>query len=150
MSTRSILAFETEKGIVGVYVHSDGYPEGQWGRLNQLDLLIKRDGISEVVTTVLAHSHWSCLFADRVAKPEYSPEHEILVVGYGMYFEHDAGDRYFTPDQLDEWWDSEYVYVVNPEGQVKWAHLGVRGNHEDWDAIEWRTDVPVEGWRQAS
>ena len=36
MSTRSILAFDTDKGVRGVYIHSDGYPEGQWGRMAQL------------------------------------------------------------------------------------------------------------------
>lgn len=147
MSTRSILAFETEMGVRGVYVHTDGYPEGEWGRLNQLSILIARDGVSKVATTVLEHSHWSCLFAEQVTKPEYSPEHETLVVGYGMYFEHDAGDRYFTPDQLQDWWDSEYVYLVNPEGEVKWVALGVGHDDLTWESLQWRTDAPEEAVR---
>lgn len=137
MSTRSILAFDTEKGVRGVYVHSDGYPDGPSGRLANLDALIERDGVSKVATTVLAHSHWHYLFAEDISNPmNYS-----TVPGYGAYFDHHGCDRYFTPDQLQEWWDSEYVYLVSPDGSFKWAPLGVGHDGLTWDTIEWKVGV---------
>jgi hypothetical protein len=138
MSTRSILAFETEKGIRGVYVHCDGYPEGEWGRLNQFSQLVARDGISKVAATVLAHSHWShLLVSNAYVEGHPPPSHEIPLDGYGAYFEHVDRDRYFTPDQLKEWWDSEYVYLVNPLGEIRWADIGVGHDDLTWDSLEW-------------
>lgn len=148
MSTRSILAFETEKGVRGVYIHSDGYPEGKHGRLSQLKILLERDGVTKLATTVLAHPYWSCLFADTTENSTNLNDN-TFVSGYGQVFEPEPGDRYFTPDQLAEWWDSEYVYLVNPEGKVRWATLGVRipGGYtgdKGWDSLQWREDVPSE------
>lgn len=143
MSTRSILAFDTEKGVRGVYVHSDGYPDGEMGRLNQVSILIARDGISKVATTVLEHSHWAYLFSDRTEDSLVIPG-DILVLGYGAWFETED-KNYFTPDQLKEYWDSEYVYLVDSEGQVRWADIGVGHDDLTWESLQWRTGVPVSG-----
>lgn len=139
MSTRSIAAVETEAGIVGVYVHSDGYPEGKWGRLATYRDLIDRDGAAKVCETLLTHSHWSYVFMEDggTVRPD-----ELGVPGYGAVLE--SNNERFTPDQLDEWWDSEYVYVIHPEtGHIRWAALGVRhprggGSTAAWDALVWQ------------
>lgn len=141
MSTRSILAFDTEKGVRGVYVHSDGYPEGPSGRLVNLDALIERDGVSKVATTVLAHSHWHFLFAERESYDEAHYPAQTVVPGYGVFFDHQTADRYFTTDQLKEWWDSEYVYLVSPDGSFKWAALGVGHDDLTWESLEWKVGV---------
>ena len=113
-------------------------PDGATGEL------IRRDGVTRVAKTVLASSHWAWLFADTAADKKPDWENEKIVPGYGATFAHDSGDRYFTPDQLAQWWDSEYVYLVNPEGEIRWAALGVGHDDLTWESLQWRTDVPEE------
>lgn len=136
MSTRSIAAVETEAGIVGVYVHSDGYPES---RLPTYRALIERDGAAKVCETLLTHSHWSYIFGDE--EDSYARFENKLVPGYGAVLETDR-EYWFTPDKLGEWWDSEYVYVIHPEtGRIRWAELGVRvpsRGGSEWDGLVWQ------------
>ena len=132
MSTRSIVAFDTESGVVGVYVHYDGYPSN---KLAELGALVARDGAGKVTATILERPAWASLEHDEKGGTD------LTVPGYGRFFD-DRGRR-FTPDQLDEWWDSEYIYVLSDNGDIRWAPIGVRriGAHLDWNDIKWRTGM---------
>lgn len=137
MSTRSIVAFETEAGVVGVYVHSDGSPGERFGRLATYRALIERDGAPKVCATILAHRAWSFIFDER---------YESLgeeVEGYGTPIPNQEDRPYFTPDKLNDWWDSEYLYVIHPEtGEIKWTDIGVRRPDDSlkWDDLEWKEE----------
>lgn len=134
MSTRSIVAFETEVGIKGVYVHYDGDPKF---RLPVLENLIARDGAPKVTATILAH-HWASLEDDQVA----DPANPLVIEGYGRHFELDHDDKHFTPADLQEWWDSEYIYVVHPEtGAIRWVDVGVGHEGQTWETLDWKVGV---------
>lgn len=135
MSTRSILAFETEVGIRGVSVHYDGYPQD---KLPTLAKMVARDGAPKVTATILAHPDWASLEEDQI-EDDTNP---LVVTGYGRRFD-DGGASYFTPTQLQEWWDSEYAFVMHPEtGAVRWVALGIGHQGLTWEDLSWRTDVP--------
>lgn len=134
MSTRSIVAFETEVGIRGVYVHYDGYPDG---RLPVLKKMINRDGAAKVTATILAIPAWASLDNDQSLD-----SNPFVIEGYGRRFNPEDKDDYFTPNQLQEWWDSEYVYVIHPEtGAIRWAAIGVGHEGQSWEALEWNSEL---------
>ena len=122
MSTRSIVAAQTEKGLVGVYVHFDGYPEG---RLPVLEALIKRDGVETVVATLLEGQDWSSLDNEPEPPGEFDGG-KTFVPGYGLCYSSKYGsDRspYWTPDQGYDWMGTEYIYFIHPDGSITWKSL---------------------------
>lgn len=130
MSTRSIVAAETEKGIIGVYVHCDGYPEG---RLPVLRALAARDGLAKVVHTIVGKPNgWSCLDEDQPAEDENirlgAPDRFATVVGYGIEYttvEGQADTEYWTPNSDPEAnWAIAFFYIIRTNGTVDWAENG--------------------------
>lgn len=121
MSTRSIVAAQTEKGLVGVYVHFDGYPES---RLPVLDGLIKRDGVDTVVATLLKGQDWSVLDNDPDPPGEFD-KGKTFIPGYGLCYgsTYASASEYWTPDLGYEWMGVEYLYVIHTDGTVTWNPL---------------------------
>lgn len=113
MSTSAILAVRTEAGVVGRYLHSDGYPEHV---LPHLTAIIERDGGAKVAETILsaARGGWSFLSSDHGAYSS-NPDLKVGVEGYGtMYVDID-------PEEPIRWEQAvpqasfEYGYIVDPE-----------------------------------
>jgi hypothetical protein len=134
MSTRSIVAAEFEDGsIKGVYVHSDGYPEGQWGKLNVLSTLIKRDGVDKVIRRIMGKPNgWSSLDPDQTREFSYDSYKDgrfLAVPGYGVQFSarkmnfcgrkdyRQADTEYRVPGDGGE----EYFYLIRRDGTIDWC-----------------------------
>lgn len=141
MGTRSVVYAKTEQGIVGVYVHWDGYPGT---RLPILHRLIERDGAAKVVATILGKpSGWSNLDPDQQAD-ELGPLQQDgrfeAVPGYGVQYTDVDGQseteyRSIYPD--DRSWDIEYVYVFGHDNSILWApNSGL-----PWDELPWETST---------
>lgn len=139
MSTRCITAVLTESGPMGVYVHSDGYPDGPNGRLSQLATMIGRDTAPNFCATLLKYPWWSFMFHDTDARTSIDiGEDGQIVLGYGVAGINDAPEHW-TPANHHEFWDCEYVYLIHPEtGAITWAPY--RSNYA---AMEWQVAVPV-------
>lgn len=152
MGTRSAVYARTESGTKGIYVHFDGYPES---RLPCLTELIRRDGVSRVVATLMARpSGWSGLNDEQTSEmPDmYNDGRFEAVPGYGIQYTdtefidpfsnkvtQQGNTEYMTTDGEDRsncW--IEYVYVIELDGSISWAV-----NQEvPWDQLEWQT-LPV-------
>lgn len=138
MSTRCLMGADTESGIKAVYVHSDGYADGEHGVINVLRGLVATHGLNRVVSTLLRKdSPWD-MFADWTPRPEYTwyftDQYEI-VPGFGVRF--DVAGRYFTTsDRIP--WDIEYVYVIQTDGTLRWAHKGVTKGDRTWRTQQWQ------------
>jgi len=127
MSTRSVVAAEFEDGIKGVYVQSDGYPEGECGMLNQLAQKIARDGVTKVVKTILGKPNgWSSLIECDELPLGFTDGRFLLVKGYGVQFsakkvkgfDHpQANTEYRRPGDGGE----AYFYVIRPDGSIAWC-----------------------------
>ena len=129
MSTRSIVAAEFEDGVKGVYVHSDGYPEGQWGMLNQLSTKIARDGAAKVIKTILGKpSGWSSLIEHDELPSGHTDGRFLLIKGYGVQFSRklfpklgkdyrQGDDTYRYPGDGGE----EYFYLIRRDGTIEWC-----------------------------
>ena len=122
MSTRSITGIwntEVDPVGVGVYCHSDGYPEG---RLPDLKRMIVRDGPEKVVETILSAKWggWSYLFTDYTENR--LGDRARLVPGYGLMFLDGKEDKPIKDADLaeDGWW-CEYRYYIDVEtGDIHW------------------------------
>lgn len=121
MSTRSIVAFTTESGILGRYVHSDGYPSA---RIPDLLALLRRDGVDVVTATMLA-AQWSHLDpAGKFASDNHLGARGEYVPGYGLaYSAEDSDGKIPAPER---WEDSygpsswlEYGYIVRASGKIE-------------------------------
>lgn len=146
MSTRSLVGAETESGIKMVYVHSDGYPEGQWGKIATLQQLVAKHGVSKVVSTLLeTTSGWSSF--DGVPGVELSAGHADgrfeLVPDFGIRYTLDVipGMEAYTPQGNSEYdteatsheADAVYLYVISADGKtLRWAE-----NNDRWDKLNW-------------
>lgn len=134
MSTRSIVAAEFgEADIRGVYVHSDGYPDGKWGKLNVLSTLITRDGVEKVIKKILGKPNgWSNLDPDQERDsltPGYQDGRFLTVPGYGVQYsirkmnlfgrkDYRQGDmEYRRPGDGGE----EFFYIINRNGTISWC-----------------------------
>jgi hypothetical protein len=141
MATRSYVAAETERGIIGVYVHWDGYPEG---RLSVLRDLVARDGLATVVKTIVGKPNgWSHLSADP-GNNELSIGMQDgrfgVVPGYGVEYttvQGQARTEYWTPEtnSAESW--CEYVYIIRTNGTVDWAPIGCGDDIAEYD---WATE----------
>lgn len=140
MGTRSYVAAETERGIIGVYVHWDGYPDG---RIPVLRELVARDGLATVVKTIVGKPNgWSGLSAhDTELSPGMQDGRFEAVPGYGIQYttvDGQADDSYWTPETHDaESW-CEYLYIIRTDGTVDWAEIEY-GNR-DISAYNWHTE----------
>lgn len=130
MSTRSIVAAHFSDGTIkGVYVHSDGYPEGQWGMLNQLSTKIQRDGVEKVIRTILGKPNgWSSIIEHDELPQSETDGRFLLVKGYGVQYSRkllprfgkdyrQGRDTYREPGDGGE----EYFYLIRPDGRIDWC-----------------------------
>ena len=123
MSTRSITGIWKPEGDpigVGVYVHSDGYPEG---RLPDLKKMIVRDGPEKVAATIMSAKKggWSYLFTDYTNN-YLGEDRAKLVPGYGLMYLDGAEEKPIKDADLekDGWW-CEYRYYIDVEtGDIHW------------------------------
>lgn len=147
MSTRGLVGAETESGIKAVYVHSDNYPDGQWGKIETLRRLVAAHGVSKVLATLLeTPAGWSSF--DGEPGDELSAGHTDgrfeLVPGFGVRYTLDEIDmgglgkmtqgntEYDGPGSPINW-DIEYVYVIAADGTtLRWAE-----GAEDWSKLVW-------------
>lgn len=122
MSTRSILMFETDTGVAGVYVHYDGYPES---RLDVYSKLIARDGVEKFRATVLAGAEfggWSSIDGGENQTSHLGADRAEGVPGYGVRYL-DADEYIIRPgDDLQDSW-AEYLYHVTKDGEIRWAPI---------------------------
>jgi hypothetical protein len=140
MSTRSVVYANTEKGIQGVYVHSDGYPE--WA-LPTLHALIAREGTAKTVATLLGRpSGWSHLETNQTEEMHsmYQDGRFEAVPGFGVQYT-DVDNQGETEYRgiTNRGWDIEYVYVFGPDDTILWAP----DTHESWDDLNWQTSEPA-------
>ena len=139
MSTRSLVAAETEKGVVGVYVHWDGYPDG---RIEVLRQLAQRDGMAAMVRTIVGKPNgWSSLDPEAATLSiGYHDGRFALVPGYGIEYtnvENQGHTEYWTPETHDpETW-AEYLYIIRANGTVDWAPIN--SDERDITTFDWHT-----------
>ena len=142
MSTRSLVGAETESGTKLVYVHSDGYPDGYWGKVETLRRLVAQFGLDKVVGTLLqTPSGWSSFDGNpgETLNPGYADGRFELVPGFGVRFtdvEGQGNTKYATPEDHNEYWDVEYVYVITADGKLRWAPHG----DGEWADQDWLTE----------
>jgi hypothetical protein len=124
-------------GIRGVYVHWDGYPEG---RLPVLRALIERDGVSRVVMTIMGQpSGWSSLSPDTFEPqaPGHNGEERFTTVpGYGVQYKPhpiQGNEHYWTPADAPGDYGDEFIYIIDPEGNVRWAAT----DGDTFAALQW-------------
>lgn len=138
MSTRSIVGVLSPEGKeigVGVYVHSDGYPEG---RLPYLKKYIVRDGVEVVATTILSANTggWSYLF-DDYSDNNLGHVRAEVVAGYGLkYLDAPKGAPMLHSEALKDW-GIEYAYYLDlATGDIVWYEMNgtsnPKANREVW------------------
>jgi hypothetical protein len=144
MSTRCLIGAETESGVKMVYVHSNGYPDGQWGKVQTLQRLVSQFGLGGVLSTLLeTPSGWSSF--DGSPGDELQAGHTDgrfeLIPNFGVRYTLtptsdgtvQGNTSYATPGELATYWDIEYIYIITSDGKLKWSpHSG-----DDWDALPW-------------
>ena len=95
---------------------------------------------------ILAHPDWASIEAGEPQDPSSTADNPLYLPGYGRWFNEgqmghaELARCYFTPDKLAEWWDNEFVYVVQP-GLIRHAAPGVRGPENpdnDWSNLTWK------------
>lgn len=158
MSTRSLIGGDTDRGTIMVYVHSDGYPDGHWGKIETLRRLIAAHGIDRVMATLLqTTSGWSSFDGDTDdgLSKAYDDGRFELVPGFGVRYTLtemeprwpggqpyvQGNTSYATPADFtgdaDNWWDVAYIYVVSADGkQVRYCENDSR---QAWDDKPWQT-----------
>lgn len=138
MSTRSIVAFHMDDdSIKGVGVHYDGMPESMGP---ELTALLARDGFTAVREAVLAHADWASIEAGDPQDPSSKSDNPLYVAGYGRHFKDDDKPYYFafTDKALQEWWDAEYLYLIDTTGHVTYADIGVGHDHLKIETLPWK------------
>ncbi|QGJ95025.1 hypothetical protein SEA_REDWATTLEHOG_164 [Gordonia phage RedWattleHog] len=123
MSTRSVTGIWKPEGDpigVGVYVHSDGYPEG---RLPDLKKMITRDGPEKVVQTILSAKRGGWSYLDVEYANNYLGEDRAkLVPGYGlMFLDGDHEPKPLRHSEVIRTFWCEYAYYIDVEtGDIHW------------------------------
>lgn len=134
MSTRSIVGIVTpespEVGI-GVYVHSDGYPEG---RLPVLKSLIIKHGAAEVASTILSAENGGWSYLDENYTENYLGDRGAAVPGYGLkYTDVQTGEA--PPQKHSEVVGDifiEFMYYIDvPTGDIVWYEQGSEYPHRE-------------------
>lgn len=116
MATRSIIAEVSGKGWDGRYCHWDGHPST---KVNQLLLLVARDGLETVKKTIIHDNHsWSSI--NPFSKPDEDSQWKF-VEGYGFAHNDLTPDQQhlFTESDTDFAW-AEYLYVLGSTGIQVW------------------------------
>ena len=132
MSTRSttgILHTESAEVGSGVYVHSDGYPEG---RLPVLKEIILRDGVDKVIKTILSATTGGWSYLDTRYTANYLGDRGELVPGYGLKYtdqQSDPKNRIKHSDFVGDSW-LEFAYYIDPlTGDIHWYESGSNEVH---------------------
>ena len=117
MATRAIIAVERAQGWRGRYAHWDNYPERMVGVLGAL---VERDGITQVVTTLINdNASWSIINPDTTGyESDPLTRTEILRKGYGIVhddMDKDSDQSWYTEATGAYSW-AEYVYVMRRNG----------------------------------
>jgi hypothetical protein len=140
MATRGIIAVERAGGFRGRYVHWDNNPERM---VTTIGALVKRDGITQVVTTLINNNQsWSVINNLQTKEDDLDPV--SIVEGYGrIHTDMEENDPYawFTEKDDDLAW-AEYVYVIRKNGldvfsvayKDSYATLSLMEHHA-WDTI---------------
>ena len=117
MATRSIIAEVSESGWQGRYVHWDGHPKT---KLDQLLLLVARDGLQTVTKTII-HDNYSWSSIDPFTQ-EKDSEQWKFVEGYG-YAHNDIEEprQYMFTEKDTEFAWAEYLYVLGLRGIQVWT-----------------------------
>ena len=111
MGTRSIIGLKTGNGWFGRYCHWDGYPEGVGSAVWHI---VKRDGISEAVKTLLMDNYsWSCLTTATEPDPDNTRSFKF-VAGYGYAHCDGRPDDIIVSD--GDKWGTEFAYILCREG----------------------------------
>jgi hypothetical protein len=132
MSTRSLVGILTPKGPVGVYVHSDGYPEARLPVLRQIIETLGPKLASELILLEGNRSGWSALDPDRLPEDNHLGDRAEVIPGIGVAYR-DA------PAQPPHWYnevkndiDFEYFYFIDTEtGDIHWYEGGSPELHID-------------------
>src|SRR5699024_3677621 len=100
MSTRSFTGGVTERGVLGRYVHFDGYPER---RMPVLRAIVARDGAVAALRTILAAQWggWSYLDPDR-QENSLGEDRAEVVPGYGLRYRDTGPDEPLTLAEVIE------------------------------------------------
>ena len=118
MSTRSVVAYRTEEGWRGRYIHFDGYPDYMNGALSEI---VKRDGY-EKAKAVLCDEHrsWSQVDPNVQTKAtEMLGDRGEYVDGYGVAYTDEPDDYWYSsdnPEALYPW--IEYIHILEANGTV--------------------------------
>lgn len=130
MATRSIIAEVTNTGWRGRYCHWDGHPAT---KINQLLLLVARDGLHTVKQTII-HEHYSWSSINPFQTDDEDRQFEF-VPGYGYAHNDLRPDQQhlFTESDTDFAW-AEYLYVFGGSGIQVW-----HSETEEDDVVSWHT-----------
>lgn len=119
MATRAIIAVERASGWRGRYAHWDNYPERMVGVLGEL---VERDGITQVVTTLINDNpSWSIIdpkAGDESMEPYGDRDQVGLRKGYGIVhtdIDKDDDMAWYTETTGAYSW-AQYVYVIRRNG----------------------------------
>ena len=139
MSTRSLITFKNEEGVIQIYKHWDGYPETT---IEELQSFLKWNGHrnDDLSYTVANYCHW---YKSRYAKPQ----EDITKIDTNDHAHTGIGIQptpIMSGKKAYEEMNAEYFYVVDLEHKtideevtetiwsftnkkgVKWAKLGDR------------------------
>lgn len=111
MSTRSAIAIVKPTGIVGVYCHYDGYPDGV-GRV-----LHKHYNTIEKVEKLLSYGNISCL-SEKIGRKHNFNNHLKEHEDWCLFYKRDRGEKdqeahhFGTFEGFEEWYSwSSYYYI---------------------------------------
>lgn len=116
MSTRSVVAYRTESGWRGRYIHFDGYPE----YMNPaLSAIVARDGFDKAKAILCdEHRSWSQVDPNTALQgAESLGDRGVAVYGYGITYTDELDDFYYTEaTPLAPW--IEYLHILETDGTV--------------------------------
>ena len=119
MGTRSVVAFPTDGGFKGRYIHWDGYPTGVGATLL---MIVQRDGVEQALRVLTEENYgWSGLDDDAPAEFETvtHDQRQAFVAEHGRYPISDPGDgdgRF----RLVEDYGTAYTTVSGQSSEDEW------------------------------
>ncbi|MBS2550484.1 hypothetical protein KGQ19_26795 [Catenulispora sp. NL8] len=136
MSTRSVVAFDDGESITGIYVHSDGYPEGRLPVLRDIYTNTFFRDLGQLRTTLLKHrAGWSLLSTDTAFTADWATRlsHGLDVPGVGVAY---AEEDFDMTGSGSEVFAEEYAYVFDLADQSLKVFKGDRET-EHLPEAEW-------------
>ena len=116
MSTRSVVAYRTESGWRGRYIHFDGYTD----YMNPaLTTIVQRDGFDKA-KAILCDEHRSWSQVDPNVKPsanEFLGDRGEVVEGYGVAYTDEPDDFWYT-ETTELWPWIEFIHILEADGTV--------------------------------